>query len=612
MTWALVWILHGLTLSLAVRAALWLLPGVSAAGRYIIWWVTLAVILVLPLMRPAVTVRVHDVQSQQAAGQQAPALPAASQAARSHATAPTVDATGGASTLAITAAAAATSGAWSLAGYLPFTSQLPNSAPWPMLPKWMGAALIGVWLGCVMLGLLRLTLGIGRMQHLKRGCAPLGLARERSLPVWSVTRAAARRVRVCVSPQVRTAAMLGLVRPIIVVPRDVASELSNSELEQVILHEHAHVRRWDDWTRLAQVVVTTFCGWHPAVRMASRALDFEREAACDDWVVRQTGTPRAYANCLAKMAEITLGLPADAAPQLGWSSGHTTTRIERLLDRKTAAAGSVSMWPALVSATAVVCAAFVSAQALPVVTTQLVAAESVGLTARADAPLPVEPAAEQPRGVLASLKPMLSRFGPSMVVEAAGPPAPNANAERASDDDVRSLNGSTPSPATIDIQLQPASRVVPSATPVDARMLEPITPRHTTHASALTPAPTDVSTGVAAPAASAPERTERGEAVASAEPLVPALKGASVDEDGVDEDGVDEDGGPVRDALQAAGQASGFAIGVAARHTGRSVKKAGAVSASASSTAVTKAASSVKDSSAKAFRFVGRLKKLLP
>jgi hypothetical protein len=99
---------------------------------------------------------------------------------------------------------------------------------------------------------------------------------------------------------------LGFFQPAIVVPSWALHELSVEELRAVLLHELAHLRRWDDWTNLAQKIVQAIFFFHPAVWWIERNLALEREMACDDLVVAHTANPRAYAASLVSLAEKVL------------------------------------------------------------------------------------------------------------------------------------------------------------------------------------------------------------------------------------------------------------------------------------------------------------------
>jgi hypothetical protein len=80
-------------------------------------------------------------------------------------------------------------------------------------------------------------------------------------------------------------------------------DLSAEELKVIVLHELAHLRRWDDWTNLAQKFVKALFFFHPAVWWIDSRLALEREIACDDMVLEQTANARTYAASLVSVAE---------------------------------------------------------------------------------------------------------------------------------------------------------------------------------------------------------------------------------------------------------------------------------------------------------------------
>jgi hypothetical protein len=97
--------------------------------------------------------------------------------------------------------------------------------------------------------------------------------------------------------------VIGFFAPRILVPDWLLARLTLGELEQVILHECEHLRRRDDWTNLVQKLCLVLFPLNPALAWMEHRLCREREMACDEGVVRVTHAPRAYAACLASMAE---------------------------------------------------------------------------------------------------------------------------------------------------------------------------------------------------------------------------------------------------------------------------------------------------------------------
>jgi beta-lactamase regulating signal transducer with metallopeptidase domain len=140
-------------------------------------------------------------------------------------------------------------------------------------------------------------------------------------------------VRVLASSEARVPMAAGFVRRAVVFPQSIINSLTAEEFEQVLCHETAHLRRWDDWTQLVQAIAQALLFFNPAIYWIGRRLKIEREMACDDWVVSATGEARPYAACLTHLHELTRRAPA---PQL--APGATTrtrwqlrTRVEALL-----------------------------------------------------------------------------------------------------------------------------------------------------------------------------------------------------------------------------------------------------------------------------------------
>ncbi len=168
-----------------------------------------------------------------------------------------------------------------------------------------------------------------------------------------------RRVIVCTSAKVRVPTAIGLMKPAIVFPRWVLQELSASELNQIFLHELAHLRRWDDWTNLAQHLVRAVFFFHPAVWWIENQVALEREIACDDAVLAETPSPRAYAETLAHLAERSFLQRSVALAQAALGRiRQTSSRVAQILDVNRPKAGGRGWKPAvsLVAGFAIACA----------------------------------------------------------------------------------------------------------------------------------------------------------------------------------------------------------------------------------------------------------------
>jgi beta-lactamase regulating signal transducer with metallopeptidase domain len=211
----------------------------------------------------------------------------------------------------------------------------------PAPPDWLIACIAGAWLGIVGLALARLIYAVRLVAEVKRRSFRVGETVQRSLRLWSATRGTGRAPELRVSNELSGACALGLGgRPVILVSTRLMAALEPDELDQIVMHEHAHLARYDDWLRMVQSIVTALFGLHPAVHFISARIDLEREAACDDRVVSQTGAADRYANCLANAADLgrarqPLSLEPILAPHASQSRGALVTRVRRLLDPRT-------------------------------------------------------------------------------------------------------------------------------------------------------------------------------------------------------------------------------------------------------------------------------------
>lgn len=106
--------------------------------------------------------------------------------------------------------------------------------------------------------------------------------------------------------------------PRLLLPRDLLPELDGDELDALLAHELAHVRRRDHWVRFLEIGATTLFWWYPVTWWARRALRRAEERCCDEWVLlAQPESARAYAGgilkCLAFLSDSHSPLPAAAS-----------------------------------------------------------------------------------------------------------------------------------------------------------------------------------------------------------------------------------------------------------------------------------------------------------
>jgi beta-lactamase regulating signal transducer with metallopeptidase domain/uncharacterized GH25 family protein len=139
-----------------------------------------------------------------------------------------------------------------------------------------------------------------------------------------------RTVRFAESILVEVPTVIGFLRPIVLLPASAVSGLTALEIEFVLAHELAHIRRHDWLVNLAQIVIEALLFYHPAMWWVSSEIRKERENCCDDAAVAVCGDPPTCARALAHLEELRGTTPVVAMAANG---GSLITRIRRLVGK---------------------------------------------------------------------------------------------------------------------------------------------------------------------------------------------------------------------------------------------------------------------------------------
>ncbi len=279
------------------------------------------------------------------------------------------------------------------------TMQFPDRVELSSLDMFWRSTLFIVWLTIAGMMLLRVAVGWWGIWKLKRSSYPAPERVQKLLQQVMSRLENPRVVGVAVSDEIQTAAALGLFNPIVLLPSSMLGSLSNVELEQVMLHETAHLQRLDDWTMLLQRVVMALFFFHPALILMSKMMDRDREFACDDWVVALTKRPKAYASCLAKLVAQHVRRPAPVVvPGFGSKKDELFDRVKTILDTKRSTSFKLARLAyggvlAVVMGLLVLAVQVAPVFALPEVTQEaIVAVDAEPLPIAVVAPAPVKPA----------------------------------------------------------------------------------------------------------------------------------------------------------------------------------------------------------------------------
>ena len=182
---------------------------------------------------------------------------------------------------------------------------VPDAAVVSVPDAWWtsSAAMVVAWAVWCGVHAVRFAGALVAIRRARANSRPFPADVEARLPHWLRVSRHGRRAALVLSDSVTSAAVLGCGRPMIAVAPSLLTALQPSELDRVLVHEWAHVRRRDDLVHVAQVAIRAVAGWHPAVWSLDRRLHVEREVACDEMTVAITGSPESYAACLVKLAD---------------------------------------------------------------------------------------------------------------------------------------------------------------------------------------------------------------------------------------------------------------------------------------------------------------------
>lgn len=214
-------------------------------------------------------------------------------------------------------------------------SPAPRAGDVPLAARWRGAFepalpwVVAIWLAGVLALSLRLTSGWRTAQRLGTvGTRPAPPACAEALARLAARLRITRPVRVLESVVVQVPAVIGWLRPVVLLPASALTGLTPLQLDALLAHELAHVRRGDYLVNLVQSVIETLLFYHPAVWWVSRRVREEREHCCDDLAVAVCGDAFVYAGALAGMEGLRVSTPAFA---MGAGGGSLLGRIRRLV-----------------------------------------------------------------------------------------------------------------------------------------------------------------------------------------------------------------------------------------------------------------------------------------
>jgi len=190
------------------------------------------------------------------------------------------------------------------------------------------------WLAVVGLRSLTLIAGVRSLRRLRLS------ADFSAEPVWAevvhdlAARTGVRQaVRLAESAAIKVPMVMGHLKPLILLPVGLMTALPMAEIEAILLHELAHIRRRDYLVNLLQRFTETLFFFNPAVWWLSSLMRAEREHCCDDITLTQVGNKKHYINALVSCQEYVLQAPP-CAVALNGGKNNLLHRVKRMINHK--------------------------------------------------------------------------------------------------------------------------------------------------------------------------------------------------------------------------------------------------------------------------------------
>ncbi len=189
-----------------------------------------------------------------------------------------------------------------------------------------------LWLAGVPLNMVLLATGLVGVERIRRSSRVVESGEvPRLCRALADSLGMARKVGVAVCDRIAAPILIGVIRPLILLPPAAIAGWSVEQLEMVLLHELAHLKRRDNLVNLLQRFVESLLFFHPVAWWLSGWVRLERELCCDRLVVTRTGRPEAYVEMLVALSGTHRGRHP-AVPVMAMADRQIMARIRRILN----------------------------------------------------------------------------------------------------------------------------------------------------------------------------------------------------------------------------------------------------------------------------------------
>lgn len=204
----------------------------------------------------------------------------------------------------------------------------------PQLEMWF-PVLVALYVTGVAVMSIKFVLDLVQLKQIRqKQVLPIDATWENHLEKLAAQLRIPRKVQLLISTHVQVPVMIGFLKPVILLPVAMFNNLSAEQLEAILLHELAHIKRNDYLLNIFQSIAETILFFNPFIWWISKNIRLEREHCCDDLVIAGQVQPLQYAKALVALEEYRLTVNALAMAAAD-NKQHLFHRIKRIMEMKT-------------------------------------------------------------------------------------------------------------------------------------------------------------------------------------------------------------------------------------------------------------------------------------
>lgn len=204
----------------------------------------------------------------------------------------------------------------------------------PDLEIWF-PTLVAIYIAGVAVMTTKLFINLAQLQKIRKTqVLPVDNVWEQHMEKLAQQLSIPRRIKLLISTHIQVPVMIGFLKPLILLPAIMFNNLTAEQLEAIILHELAHIKRNDYLLNIFQSIVETILFFNPFIWWISKNIRLEREHCCDDLVLKSQVQPLHYAKALVALEEYRLTVNALAMAAAD-NKQHLFYRIKRIMEMKT-------------------------------------------------------------------------------------------------------------------------------------------------------------------------------------------------------------------------------------------------------------------------------------